>query len=500
MSSIATLKQVAARGRDIASSQVRQHQRRNHESTTGYWWWPAPATPAPSPWRQIVRDLTRPTPMSRWHADVVWERIRSQDRLRPPVTRGALLAAVAVAAARVHPRGRAWWMLAPAVAQVGTEILLHKYVVDNAPPPTAVKVAVEVGQNNFESALLNPSGILGTVACPTNVLFAVSLPAGGTSGWAKVAALGGAILYLNSGLCGAFLDPPNYTEASSMPEFMHSVRPLAPAISCTIVETLVALSIAAGRWERPYRPIAPLTGLLTLLLGSTIRNHDRLLDASNRVLADAVQDARRAMSVTTHNSLQPYKEVVTSVATGDKAPSYEQAALMLRMPAAIRNLLEIANPDHDRDGLIPLDELPRHITRAAAGSRITVDTDIDLPPLSRNHAVLVESVVTGLCWNAAQAIERAEFPADCTNITVRGRAEGEGRGRRYFIQVEDALPPVSNEVLSRSKSFNGVRRAVEHAGGTLTQEPLPGQGKKFVASWVEWTLARPLRPIEEDTQ
>ena len=389
-------------------------------------------------------------------------------------------------------------MLVPAAAQVSVEVLLHKYVVDNTPSPAAWRRAIKVGQDNFESALLNVPGLIGTVACPTNVIFAASLPAGGTRGWAKVAALGTAIFYLNSGLCGTFLDPPNYTEASSMPEFMHSVRPYAPAISCGIVEGIVATSILTGRWEPPYRPIAVLTGLLTLVLGSTLRNHDRLLDASQRTLADAVIDARKEMATVTHDDLQEYKEVITEIALEGVAPTYDQAEVMLRFPAALRTVLqEKADPDHDSTGLVPLDELPRQIARAAAGKKITVESDVRFGRLARNHVLLAQSVVTGLCWNAAQAIQRAEFPDGRSGFVVRGWTDGDGRGRRYSLLVEDFLPPVPADVLEQSRSFRGVRARVEDAGGTLTQESSPAGGKAFVATWPDWTKPRPPRLTEE---
>jgi len=389
-------------------------------------------------------------------------------------------------------------MLVPAAAQVSVEVLLHKYVVDNTPSPAAWRRAVKLGQDNFESALLNVPGLIGTVACPTNVIFAASLPPGDTRGWAKVAALGAAIFYLNSGLCGTFLDPPNYTEASSMPEFMHSVRPYVPTISCAVVEGIVATSILTGRWEPHYRPIAVLTGLLTLLLGSTLRNHDRLLDASQRTLSDAISDARRDMATLTHDDLQEYKEVITAVALSGSSPTYDQAEVMLRFPAALRTVLqEKVDPDHDSTGLVPLDQLPKQITRATAGQWITVESDIRFGRLSRNHALLAQSVVTGLCWNAAQAIQRAGFPDDCSHLVVRGWSDGHGRDRRYFLLIKDLLPLVPAEVLEQSRSFRGVRSRVEAAGGTLTQESSPTGGKAFVASWPDWTRPRPLYLAEE---
>ena len=476
-------------------TQLRQHKRRDSDQHSGHWWW-LPVDPvAASPWPQLLTDLLKPAPFGKWHLRVVEERISRYDRLRPFVTRGLLLVGITGFLAVVRPSPVIWLLLTPAAVQVTLEIFLHRYVVTSAPVPRLLARVVDIGKENYRQRLLNLPGIVGSFACPLNIVAVLFASPGGSHGWAKIAALAAAIFYLNSGLGSTFLDPPNFTEISTMPEFMHSIRAIAPVISCTVVEGLTAGSVLAGRWEQPYVPLAFATSALALLLGGRIREHDRILQASVPVLSEAVWDARKEITTITHNHLQEYRDTASAVGAGSAAPTLEQSEILVRLPAAVRQLTEFTDPDHDREAPIPLRDLPRQIIKAVARYPIALDiTDLNLDALSRQHAVLAETILTGLCWNAAQAIDRAGNPADA-RIVVRGWSEGEGRGRVHHLWVYDTLPPVPQKTVDESKSLQVATRTLIETDGDIAQVADHQEGgKAFHIWWPEHRSAHPLEP------
>jgi hypothetical protein len=151
-------------------------------------------------------------------------------------------------------------------------------------------------------------------------------------GWIKIAALAVAILYLNSGLASALLDPPNYTENSVMPPVMHWVRPYAALISCLVVTAIVAVSAALHRWPSGLIPVAYLTAALTLLLGGTIRNHDRMVAAAAPIAREAVQDGRSELGGIVHDDLGPVKAAAESAA-GVEGVSYKDGVELQSLSA-----------------------------------------------------------------------------------------------------------------------------------------------------------------------
>src|SRR6201999_3668571 len=130
-------------------------------------------------------------------------------------------------------------------------------------------------------------------------------------------ALAAAIFYANSGLASALLDPPNYTENSVMPPVMHWIRPYAPLISYGVVAAMVGIGAAAGRWPPAVQPIAYLCAGVTLLLGSTLRNHDRMIAAAALVARKAVQDGRSELGGVVHDDLGPAKAAAEAASRAD---------------------------------------------------------------------------------------------------------------------------------------------------------------------------------------
>ncbi len=303
---------------------VTAQSRRDVAAGDAWWKLPDDETRRSSAWRQLVVDLVAPATFSLWHAKVTKDRVALYDRLRLPVTRAAMLVVIIAALLWLDT---AWWVMAlmlwPAIAQVSLEIYLEPYALDvqSRSRLSWVNMMTGIVQENHPNKLLNVTGLLGTVGCPLNVAAVAFAPAGGDAGWVKIAALAAAIVYLNTGLANAFLDPPNYTENSTMPPFMHWVRPYAPAISLVVVATLVALSVRHGRWQDAMvPPIAYLCSLLTLQLGSTIRNHDRVLAAAVPTAREAITDGRLDMTDLTHTEMNKVKGPIFELQNIDAVP------------------------------------------------------------------------------------------------------------------------------------------------------------------------------------
>src|SRR5690242_11617970 len=87
-----------------------------------YWWqMPADPTRTASPWAQLVADLFARASFSEWHEKVAESRVLRYDRLRPSVTRAALLCVIGGSAALLSAPARWWLMLVPAALQVVLE-------------------------------------------------------------------------------------------------------------------------------------------------------------------------------------------------------------------------------------------------------------------------------------------------------------------------------------------------------------------------------------------
>lgn len=141
-----------------------------------------------SPWRQIVRDMYAPAPMSHWASEVTTVRIRAYDQIRPGLTRGALLGLLAILLCAAPGT---WWltflMLVPAAVQVILEIVLTFQLA--APETTrvrALKPLVKIAGRAHSRRLVNVTGVIGVVAVPANIVAVCYLSGPGKPSWVKV--------------------------------------------------------------------------------------------------------------------------------------------------------------------------------------------------------------------------------------------------------------------------------------------------------------------------
>lgn len=487
---------ILRRARDRAKLEIAPQQRRNDEE--GDWWrLPTDKTRTASPWRQLAADLTSPAIFSVWHTKIARNRVEWYDRIRPGVTRGILTMVIAASLYAVRLPIPLFLFLAPAAVQASLEIYLHFLLVKLAPDPRQGWAAymVDVVRTNYESWLVNVTGLIGVVACPINVLLVCFTPAGGEFGWAKVAGLVAAIFFVNSGLTSAFLDPPNYTENSDMPRLMHTVRPYAPLLSLITVGGIIALSVGAGRWETAMVPLAYMSAALTLLLGSTIRNHDRIVAAAIPVARRAILLGRQDMARVAHDTMNSVKSTVNAVAKVDAVP-FKLRNSLSTMPAMLTHLLAQAEIT-DSDKPMPLAFLAEKILADYPGVDITkVSYDLRWADLSEEDHHIAMRVTTALCLNVAQALSKDEFIAAPKEIRLEGFTTGSGRDLRFHLAVDDHLPLI-DPWCPPKRSLTALRSLLEREyNGTLEQESTTAAGtKRIVATWSD---RAPVAPFGED--
>ena len=214
---------------------------------------------AANPWRQIVRDLCAPAPMSHWASDVTTVRIRAYDQIRPFVTRGVLLALLAILLC-VAPG--TWWLtfllLVPAAIQVVLEIVLTFQL---AAPETsrvrALKPLVDIADTAHSRTLVNVTGVIGMVAVPCNVVTVCYLSGPGQPSWVKVLALVAAAAYGVSAVVSLLIDSAHYSAhlSPSWPyRVFHAVRPHLWLVIGALMAAIVAGSVVAGRWHWRWYP------------------------------------------------------------------------------------------------------------------------------------------------------------------------------------------------------------------------------------------------------
>jgi hypothetical protein len=468
---------------------IESHTRRNAD--LDHWWQlPEDQTRVTSPWFQLVVDLVTPVPFSEWHEKVAESRVKDYDTLRPPVTRALCLILIAAA---MRCLGAPWWswlLLAPALLQVVLEIYVHKYIPDSAPAPRwrAVRYIRNVASEHFQTKLLNVTGVIGIIACPLEVIAVCFTPGSGGHSWVKVPALAAAIFYVNSGLASALLDPPNYTESSVMPPAMHWVRPYVPLISYLVVTALVAISTSRHAWPAELTPLAYTCATLTFLLGSTLRNHDRLIAAAAPVAREAVQEGRNELGGIVHDDLGPAKAAAEAASRMDGVPLKD--AVELQSLSAFLTYFNTrtdiyASQRMELSYLVRKLIGPYGISPREVAYNITWD---DSAVRKEDYRIAIR-MVTALVHNVGQTLQRDEYRGVSKAFALHASTTAEDRGRdlRYHLALEDHLPPIPDEQWCVEGGTLAALRSWlrEDFNGDLTQE-ITGEGtKRIVASWCD---------------
>ncbi|OBJ98318.1 hypothetical protein A5746_07820 [Mycolicibacterium conceptionense] len=452
-------------------------------------WWQMPDDDSrtASPWLQLAVDQVTRATFSEWHEKVAEERVRHYDRLRPYATRAVLLTVIVAGLGVLQAEWWCWLMVMPALLQVALEIYLHRFVHETLDDPrwVVVRWMRDIADSHHRTKLLNVTGMLGTLACPLNVL-AISLgPPGGDLGWVKVVAFATAIFYLNSGLSSVFLDPANFTETSTMPPVMHRIRPYAPLLSLCSVLAMVGIGTYFDRWTSATAPLGYAGSALTLLLGSAVRNHDRVVAAAAAIGRQAVIAGRRELGRVVHDDLNGAKAAVESVR---QVPGveYRDSVELAALEAFLTHFS--TRVDIDAGLTLSLTDLVEKIASPYGLGPSDIRCDIGWPSDIRreNHAIAVR-MTTALVHNALQALNEVANLDVPRSISVSGSTTGSSHTLRYHLAVGDCLPPIAADrwcaqgttlaALSEwlSDTFNGV----------LDQEVLGNGTKRIVASWYD---------------
>lgn len=458
---------------------ARRNQDRQH-------WWQLPGDPTrvDSRWRQPLVDILAPATFSEWHEKIALHRVTAYDLLRPAMTRLLYMAVIVTALAIV---GASWWCwaLLTGAVQIPLEIYLQKYHMLSGREPTwqLGRWMSDVASRHFQTVTLNAGGIAGAVACPLNIIAAYLAPPGGSHGWIKVASLAAALIYLNSGLANVFLDPPNYTENSIMPPFMHAVRAYVPLISLIVVAAIIAVSETHARWESDMVPIAFMCTTVTLLLGSWLRDHDRMVAAAAHVGRQAVEAGRRDLGGIVHDELSPAKAVAESASRLPGLP-LPQVVELQALSAFLTHFGTRASlfdaQRMDLGYLVNKIAAPYGISPHDIGCKIGWDP----AALRREDHHIALRMATAPVHNLGQTLSRPEHHYAPKSFVVEAFTTGTGGELRYHLAVRDYLPPIVQERWCVGGTLDALRSWLrETFTGDLAQQGTGDGTKRIVASW-----------------
>lgn len=448
---------------------------------------------ASNPWRQIVRDMYAPAPMSHWASDVTTVRIRAYDQIRPFVTRGALLAALAILLC-VAPG--TWWLtfvlLVPAAVQVVLEIVVDRQLA--APETTrvrALKPLVSIAEKAHSRTLVNVTGVIGVLAVPCNIVAVCYSSGPGQPSWVKVLALGAAAAYGVSAMVSLLIDSAHYSahlSASRPYRLFHAVRPHLWLVAGLLMAAMVAGSVVAGRWAEEMVPLAWAMCLFPWVIGMKLRDYERIVRASSELLPDIQRSAKEQLAKDFHNTYTQIRVFNRDLARNADVPAEIQVKA-----AALAPLISLMSEAVDHDQWVSQGEQPSLAgiaEKCASDGGLKLSADIRLADLNPENSATARTLLTALLVNVGQAMKqmrkersaRADQWAD-EQVTVTG----EIRDEQVHISVRDPLPAVQDWCREGSTTRWLHEDLIARGGSGLVQHLLdiadPSAGKEIRASW-----------------
>lgn len=434
-------------------------------------------------WHQVAKDFIAPAHESDWARSFTDTRITRFDQVRPFAARGALIWSMALLFAVIPGTSSvAWLLLLPAVLQTVLEIALEATLrAKGAPKPSnsLMSPLVQLWYRNYERWQINPTGLLGAVAVPSNVAAVVVFTPGDSPGPAKVAAFACAVLYLNSGVAGPLLDATVYSPLQRTPRLLRRIRPM---IWLFFVLALAAVVAASQRWGTSWPiealPYAYLVCLMPYALGLRIREYERALGAGGVVAANALSDANRQVAQDLHELLQKFKYPLDAALELDGLSPSSRASLITFMNTVEVIYEKARNKDIDlQSGIMPpLEDIVRNI---CADASISCTTNIQIDGLDEANNGDARRLTSTLTHNAVQAYVR-DFAAQEAHIGVNAFVEND----RIHVIVTDGLDLVPDALWCLPNSTTGYFRDTLHKqGGTIKQERSESGGKSIEAVW-----------------
>jgi hypothetical protein len=264
---------------------------------------------------------------------------------------------------------------------------------------------------------------------------------------------------------------------------MHAVRAYVPLISLAVVGAIVAVSVTHRRWEPDMVPIAFMCTAITLLLGSTLRNHDRIIAAAAYVGRQAVEAGRRDLGGLVHDELGPAKAAAESASRSPGLP--------LPQVVELQALSAFLTHFGTRAGLfdaqrMDLDYLVNKIAAPYGISPRDILCDIGWDPaaLRREDHHIALRMATALVHNVGQTLSRPENQQVPKSFVVEAFTTGTGRELRFHLAVRDNLPLIAQERWCVGGTLGALRTWLRGSfAGDLVQQDMGDGTKRIVASW-----------------
>ncbi|WP_006246342.1 hypothetical protein [Mycolicibacterium tusciae] len=436
---------------------------------------------ATNPWRQIVRDMYAPAPMSHWACDVTTVRIRAYDQIRAFVTRGALLVLTALPLSLAP--GTSWMtflLLVPAGIQVVLEIVLNFQL---ATPETtrvrALKPLVDIAEKAHSRTLVNVTGVIGVVAVPCNIVAVCYFAGPGEPSWVKVLALAAAAAYGTSAILSFLTDSTHYSAhmSPSLPyRIFHTVRPHAWLIIGVLMTAIVAGSIVGQRWAPEMVPLAWATCLFPTVIGMKLRDYERMLRASSELLPDIQRSAKELLAKDFHNTYTDIRVFNRALARNAEVPAELQVKA-----AALAPLISLMSEAVDHEQWVSQGERPSLAgiaDKCGSDGALKLAVDIRLDDLTSDNYETARTLITALLVNVGQAMKGARGEVSVT---------GEIRDGHVHIAVRDPLPLIEDWCRQGSTTRWLHENLLALGGSGLAQFPVdgddPAAGKEIRASW-----------------
>lgn len=448
---------------------------------------------ASNPWRQIVRDMTAPAPMSHWAAEVTTVRIRVYDQIRPFVTRGLLLAATAALLAAAPGT---WWftwvLLVPALFQVVLEIVLDFQLdEDESERAPVLRTLAAVAEAAHTKSLVNVTGVMGGIAVPCNIVAVAYFSGPGEPAWAKVLGLAAASGYGVSAIMSFLVDTTHYSANQSFLPVYRWFRAVRPHIWLIVMAAMAAIvfgSIVMHRWAPEMVPLAAALCLAPALIGMKQRDYERVLRATGDHLAKVQQGAKKQLTKDYHNANTDIRVFNRQLAANKSVPP----EIRVRA-AALAPLISLMAEAIDHDQWVDQQERPSLAGiagKAGSDASLNLEVDIRLDHLAPENYALARALITGLLVNVGQAMARVRGELSERNEELaddRVRVVGEIRRGEIHLSVRDPLPPIT-EWCRDGSTTQWLHRDLQARGGAgLSQHPLdpsnPKAGKEVRAIW-----------------
>ncbi|OMC39032.1 hypothetical protein A5740_03055 [Mycobacterium sp. GA-1841] len=457
-----------------------------------------------NPWTQILRDLSAPAPMSHWAAEVTLERIGKYDRIRPFVTRGALLVIVVLMLSLAPATNwLSWLLLMPAGIQVALEIALDFELGESGAQRVAILAPLTaVAESAQNRTLINVTGLIGFVAVPCAIV-AVAYGSGPEQpGWPKVVALAVAAAYGVSAMMSLLIDATHYSphQRPTKPyRIFRVVRPHVWLVIMVLMTAIVAGSIAAKRWAPEMVPLAWALCAIPILIGTKQREYERFLRASSERLAKVQDDAKRELTKDFHNTNTDIRTFNRQLATDTSVPPHIRVRA-----AALAPLISLMSEAIDHDRWVRQQQRPSLsgiAKKYQSDAGLIMKIDLQLDDLQPRNYELARALLASLLVNVGQAMARhppqnGDYHDASRPVTV----SGEVRGGQVRIVVGDPLPLITDWLCDGSTTQWLHQDLIAHGSAEgLTQHLVdpdnPMGGKEIRAIWPVQKPALNLRDI-----